>query len=621
MFEDAIGKNLRYNKDTELVVTGIIEDIPKNSSLQFDFLVSYQIESDNPTEWWQLSDATFLKTNSNNDISDIKPIAKKMWREHITDEQYSINFIPIQDLRYKVKFDFFNAEHGNIQKLYTFVLVATLIMVLACLSYINLISAYASKRTNDVVIRKINGASSRTLLGYFLSESIILSLIAWLLAIVLSRSLLHQFQQLLDIEIDMINLKISFLGGLFVSVIMVGIISGLYPAIISSATLPLNISLTSSANFKFRHKLQNAFVLSQFILSISLTIICLVIIRQSNYMSQFDAGYNKNDIIEISLDSEHDRHFRAIRHELIANPEIDHISFAGASPVNLPPIFTTENWEWYGMSADTHNSFYRMNVDYAYRDVFQIPLLEGKFFSSTENHKNSIVINHTLRKLLGFEDPIGQVMKRGENEYEIIGVVKDFHFQHLANDIQPLLFMYSDNKNKMFVKTNENMKGALGLLKNHKEINGELSLTYSLVADIYDELYDSERKISVAIAAFTILSIILSSIGLIGQITFNTQLKIREIAIRKVHGAKVGEITYLLNSNLMRWFALATAISCVLAYVAMKIWLSNFTFRVDLDWWLFAVGVAIIFILTLFTVSWQTWKAAIQKPIDALKHE
>lgn len=619
--EDAIGKSLRYKNDIELVVRGIMKDVPENSSLQFNFLIPYSIESDNPTQWWQLSDATFLKTKSNAGFTTIKPLAEKIWREHLTDDQYNINFIPMKDLRYKAKFPFFNAEHGNIQKLYTFIIVAGLIILLACLNYINLIAAYSSRRTNDVMIRKINGASTRILLGYYLSESIILSIISWILAVFMSVSMISIFQQVLDVEIEMFYLNISIMAGLFVSVLVVGVISGLYPAIISSTVMPKKIGLTSSASFKFQHKLKNTFVLAQFTLSISLTIACLVIIRQSNFLSRFDVGYNKNDIIEIMMDRDNGKDFRAVRHELISNPEIEHISFAGASPVNLPQIFTSENWKWNGMNADTHNSFYRLNVDHAYLDVFQIPLLKGRFFSELEKPDKSIVINQKLQELLGFHNPIGQVLRKGENEYEIIGVVKDFHFQHLANDIQPFLFMYHKTKSRMLIKTNGDLQGALALVKAHHELKGDFSLIPSFIADKYDELYASEHKISIAIVAFTIVSIILSCIGLIGLISFNTEIKTKEIAIRKAHGAKVSEITLLLNTSMIKWFAIAFAISCAISYSAMNKWLSNFTFRIDLPWWIFALGAMIILVTTLFTISWQTWKAAIKKPIDALKHE
>lgn len=620
-YQEAMGKSITYKDQHELVVKGIFKNIPKNSSLQFDFLVPYQIESDNPDEWWQLSDATFIKTNSSAEIQNIKSTAEKIWREHITDDQYNINFKPIQDLRYKADFDFFETDHGNIQKLYTFIAVAVLILLLSCLNYINLNSSYATKRINEVIVRKVNGASNRMMIGHFISESVIISFISWGLAILLSWSILPFLQQILDVEIDMQYFYLSFSIGFFFTILVIGIFSGLYPAIISSSVLPYHKNLFSLKSFSAQQRIKNVFLISQFVLSISLAIACIVIIRQNNFMNQFEVGYQKDNIIEIGLYNENVEISHTGLKALAENPEIEHISFAGASPVNLSPIFTTENWNWEGLSDGIHTSFYRINVDEDYLKVFRIHLVKGRFFSGAENDQSSIVINEKLQKVLGFADPIGKVLKKEDTQYEIIGVVKDFHFQHLSNDIQPLLFMYSNEKKRMYVSTKGDVNESLAIIKNHYKKFSNSPPLYHFISDRYSDMYASEHKISKGIVIFTLLTIVLSSIGLFGMIIFKTEMKTKEIAIRKVHGAKISNITFLLNKEILKWFVIAFLISSIVTWLIMKKWLENYAFRTDLDWWVFLLGALFILALTLLTVSFQTWKAAKKNPVDTLKYE
>lgn len=619
--QEAMGKNIIYKDQYELVVKGILKNIPKNSSLQFDFLVPYQIESDNPDEWWQLSDATFIKTNSGSGIQNIKSTAEKIWRDHITDDQYNINFIPIKDLRYKADFEFFEADHGNLQKLYTFISIAVLILLLSCLNYINLNASYVTKRFNEVMVRRVNGASTRSMIGRFISESVIVSIISWGIAVLLSWSLLPFFQQILGVEIDFRYFYLSFSAGFFFTVLFVGFISGLYPAIISSSVFFYHKNLSSIKSISAQQKFKNAFLISQFVLSISLAIACIVIIRQNNFINQFEVGYQKDNIIEIGLHNENVDVSHTDWKTLTEYPEIESVSFAGASPVNLSPIFTTENWHWEGSGDGTHTSFYRINVDEDYLKVFRIPLVKGRFFNGSENEIRSVVINEKLQKVLDFIDPVGKVIRREDNQYEIIGVVKDFYFQHLSNDIQPLLLIYNTKKNGMFIGTNGDINESLGIVKDYHTKKSNSPLVYHFTSDRYIEMYAPEHKISRGIVAFTLLTIFLSSIGLFGMILFKTEMKTKEIAIRKVHGAKISNITLLLNKGILKWFAIAFLISSLVTWFIMKKWLENYEVRIDLNWWIFILGAFFILVITLLTVSFQTWKAAIKNPVDTLKYE
>ncbi|MDD4031716.1 MAG: ABC transporter permease, partial [Bacteroidales bacterium] len=618
--EMATGKVVMYRKEKALTVKGVIKDIPENSSLKFDFIVPYQIEMGNNLAWWPVSDATFIKIDANTDIAKTKQMASAIWRENVAEKQYGINFIPITKLRYGADFDVFNAQHGNYLKLYSFIGIALLILILASLNYTNLVSAYSMKRVGEVGIRKVNGASSGNILKYFLAESVIHSMIASSLAIVLSMVFIRLFQMILDVNLASKYLIISYISGTIGSLIIVGIILGLYPAFITSSfsIFPKNLRNNSSPH---QNKLRNAFVLSQFVLSITLTIVCLVIIIQTNYLNKFDVGYDSHNVVRIYMPPQGIKDFETIKNDLLSNPNIEQVSFAGASPVNLSSFFAAKNWEWEGLKKGASTSIYRLMVDHTYLDVFQIPLLKGRAFSASKTDKDKVIINEKLAGLLGFNDPVGKIVRQGGNNFEIIGVVKNFHFQSLSNNIQPLLFMYSDKENRMFVKISHNTTQSLDAIKKQFAQFYDQPFSYNFVDDDLKELYINESKISLGMLVFTILAIILSCIGLIGLVTFNIESKTKEVGVRKVCGAKITEIIVLLNENIIKWFLVGFLVSCILSWFLMSKWLENFAFRITLSWWIFISGAFMVLMITALTVSWQTWKAASTNPVDSLKYE
>ena len=618
--ETATGKVIKYSKEKALTVRGIIKDIPENSSLKFEFIVPYQIELRDNLTWWPVSDATFIKIGASTDIAQIKNLADAIWRENITDRQYSVNFIPITKLRYGADFEVFNAKHGNYLKLYSFIGIALLILILASLNFINLVSAYSIKRASEVGIRKVHGASSGNILKYFLAESVIHTVIASTLAILLSSVFISLFQMILDIKVDSKYLILCYILGTIGSFLIIGIISGLYPALMTSSFSPFSKTskITYSSN---QHKLRNAFILSQFILSITLTMTSIIINRQINYLNKFDLGYNPKQIAAMYLPPKGANNFQAIKNNLLSNPDIKQVSFSGASPVNLSSFFLTKNWEWEGLKEGSSTSIYRLKVDHSYLDVFQIPLLKGRGFSASKTDKDKVIINEKLAVLLGFNDPIGKILRQGENNFEIIGVVKNFHFQSLANNIQPLLFMYSEKENRMFVKTGDNTAQGIDAIKRQFSQFFDQPFSYNFVEDNLKELYINENKISLGIVVFTILAIILSCIGLIGLITFITESKTKEIGIRKVSGAKISEIVILLNQNILKWFFAGSLVSLILSWILMTKWLENFAFRITLSWWIFIFSAFLILMITMFTISWQTLKAAKTNPVDSLKYE
>jgi putative ABC transport system permease protein len=616
-----MGQSITFRDSTELMVNGIIRNIPENSSLKFEYIIPYRLLTPKPTKWWQLSDATLIKIRQGSDIKEILPDAQNIFRNKITDEQYNLNLIPITELRYGAKFSFFNAEHANRQQLFLFISIAGLIFILACLNYVNLISAHTLKRRKEVGIRKASGASVRIIRKFFMTESIILSFAAWFFAFLLARFLMQFFQSIVNVNISSQYLYASTIAGFFLSVIVVGIIFGFQPAIMISSFNPFSSGKASKSNPLIQGKLQNAFVLFQFILSISLIIACFVVINQTKFMKDIEVGYDMDSIIQFDLPRKTIEDFNAFSNDLIADPNVEHVSFAVKSPVNLGPLNKMNNWDWKGLEQGKLTTIYGLNVDHNFLDVFQIPLIKGRFFTSTGSDIDKAVINEKLSNLMGFEDPIGRRMTRGKKQYEIIGIIKNFHFQHPSNDINPFLFVNSSVKRQMFVKTNNNTQKIIDKVNNELARISDEPFLYSYISDQYDDLYAYENKLVKLIITFTLLTIFLACIGLIGLVTYNTETRTKEIGIRKVQGAKIGQVMLLLNQSIIKRLIIGSFISSLISWIAMNKWLESFHNRITIDWWIYILSICIVTVITILCVSWQTWKASLQNPASTLKYE
>jgi len=617
----AVGQELLYKDDRVLIVKGVFKNVPRNSSLQFDFLIPYEIEYGISEEWWQLSDATFMKVSPSADMEKVTNLMENLWREKITDDQFNIGIIPIADLRYGADFEFFNAEHGHgsRKKLYMFMGVALLILILACLNYMNLISAYAIKRENETWLRKVHGASAGNITNYLMIESVMLSFVAWGLATLLSLFGLRVFEKLMGIVISPSYFYVCIAFGLIIAIIIVGLASGFYPALRAGSGVLVHTDEAKKPNFMFQRNLRNAFVMSQFVLSIALSISSLIIIRQAGYMMKFETGYAKQDIVEFILPVKGDTVTYELNNWLNANPNVEAYSFGGASPVRLTMLNTMEKWEWEGLQEGAHTSFYRIFADEQYLNVFQIPLVEGRFFSSLGTDQDRIVINERLAGILGLEDPVGQILRQGEKEYEIIGVVRDFNFQHLSSEIRPLVFTYSGSSRHLFVKIRSDASGTVGQMQEHISDLYDKPAKYSFVLEEFDQLYQGEQQIISAILFFTILSILLSSLGLIGVVSHGNQARTKEIAVRKVFGAETGEMMITLNMNILRIFLPSLFLGGLLAWLVMRQWLMDYVYRRGFEGWVFLLGAFIILTVALLSVSLQTWRAANKSPAAALK--
>jgi len=620
---DPIGRELIYKDDQVRIVKGIFKNCPDNSSLQFDFLISYEAEYGIATQWFQLSDATFIKLLPSADPDVVHSMMRNIWREKVPYEQYDIGMISITDLRYGADFEFFNAEHGHgdRNKLFMFMGVAVLILILACLNYLILASANAIKREKDIWIRKIHGASAGAISSYFIFESVLLSILAWGAASLIAILGIRLFEDLIGIYISPAYFYTSIGLGLVASILIVGVATGFYPAVQAGSQLLVRSKARSRTGAMLQRNLRQLFVGSQFILSIALTISGLVIFRQADFMKRFDSGYSTANIAEFILPANHDTIYHATRDWLEGHPAVQGYSFANASPVNLTVLNTEQGYRWEGQDEPAHTSIFRIHVDEGYLHVFDIPLIKGRFFSPMDENQNRIVINETLAQMMGLDEPLGHNIRRGSETFEIIGVVRDFNFQHLSNEIRAFFFTCNRSQGHLFVRFQTNAENATGAVQEKLSGMSDNPVKTSFVSETRNRLYVGESQILAAILFFTVLCILLSSLGLVGMVSHSASEKTREIAVRKVFGAESRDLMIFQNLYILRMFLPGTLIGSALAWFIMKRWLENYAFRNRIEAWVFLLGPAIILFFTLLSVSFQTWKACRQPPSVTLKYQ
>lgn len=619
---DPINQELIYQEDQVLEVKGVFKNCPMNSSLQFDFLISYETEFPGTTGWHQLSDATFIRLKSSADPDLVLPLMKKIWRENLPYEEYDLGMISIADLRYGADFEFFNAEHGHgdRNKLYLFIGVAALILILACLNYLILSSANAMKREKEIWIRKVHGASPGAISSTFIYESVLLSIMAWVIAALISILGIRAFEHLIGIVISPTYFYTCIFIGLFLSILIVGVSTGFYPAVQAGTQVLVSSEGGGRTGIRLQRHLRQTFVGSQFMLSIALTISGLVVFRQAGFMKHFDSGYATGNIVEFSLPAKSDSIQGVVKDWIKERPEVTSFSFANQSPVHLTVLNTRQDYRWEGLEGTAHTSIFQIYTDEQYIQVFEIPLMKGRFFLPSDDGMGRIVINETLAAMMGQADPLGQVIRRGDQAYEVIGVVRDFNFQHLSNEIRPLLMMYRSPARNLYVRFRPEGDQVVEMIQEKKSSMSGSPVRFSYISDMRDNLYTGESQILAAIMFFTVLCIMLSGLGLVGLVSHNAAERRREIAIRKVYGATSGNLMISQHLRMFSMFLPGAFFGSILAWGIMSRWMENYAYRNGIEAWVFVAGPGIILGFAMLSISYQTWKASRQSPAISLEY-
>jgi putative ABC transport system permease protein len=636
--EDPIGKVVAGLRGFNFKVTGVCEEIPENSHLQFDFVMSfktmYSTRNDIDTEWGILNYYNYVLLKENVQYKEFeKKLTLLVDKYHEPEQSLRYYFLqPIEDVHLNPQILSRITNSGDIKYIYLFTTIAFLILVIASVNYVNLATSRASLRSKEVGIRKTAGAKRSELIKQFIGESIILTVAALMISLGIIWFIHPEYCNFINLSIPLDNLFNPVdLAGLFVLILLVGFISGCYPSFLLSSFKPTNILRAGSKMSKPQNRfgLRNVLVVFQFLVSVILIFGAMVISKQLNFIKNKDIGYKRENIVTIQLwNTDNENKFETIKQELVK-----YSSILGAAISDRAPLRASENnrvqvesetgGEMVNLAQTSH--FY---VDFDFIDVYNIEIKEGRNFSTdfSTDYSQAVIVNETLVNRLGLENPIGKrIIASNIGEAKIIGVVKDFHFASFTYKIGPSVFVYRPRwaLRVMSVKiVDSDIQKTLSYIKStfQSHIN-DFVFNYQFVEDGYNKIYSSEDRMGSLISVFSTIAILIAVIGLFGLISFIVVQKTREIGIRKVLGASQSNIIFLVSREFIVLVVVANIISLPACYYLMSKWLSNFVYRTDITVWTVLVSFLAAFLIAALTVFYQVMKAANTNPVDAIKYE
>ncbi|MEN8120990.1 MAG: ABC transporter permease [Bacteroidota bacterium] len=627
-----VGNTVKVDGEEEYVVTAVLEDIPTNSDMQFEFLLPYKIISEQLNNWDYKVLQIYVQLNKGIDYSDVNIQIADVINQFKPDWNNRLYITPLTACHLH------NLQGGGrIQYVYILSIVAFLILIIAIFNIVNLTMAMSDKRIKEIGIKRIFGSSKKFLVIQFLYEAQIRAMGALGFALILTELLLPSVNNLLNVNLNL-NYNLFTILILLGFAVLTGLISGIYPASFLSSLRPIDLIKKTIRPFSSSNKnnfspntqklsLRSGLVIFQFALTIVLIVGIIVITQQVQFMKQKNLGFNKEDVLIVHMQDQLLSKYEAAKNKLLQLPEISNIA-TSRSPLTSWQMSDMPVWD--GKQTDNIFDMGINSVDFDFDETIGIEVIEGRFLSKeySKDATDGFVINEAAVKAMELKNPVGTKMSifdgtPYERKGEIIGVIRNMHTQSLHAEIKPFVYMYSPTGSYMFIKINSSTNSTIKqTIKNKiEQIAPNDPIELRFLEEDLNKLYSSEETTEKLIGYSSLIAIIISCLGLFGLSFYGLQKRIKEIGIRKVNGAKVSEILIMLNKDFVKWVAIAFVIATPIAYYAMNKWLENFAYKTELSWWIFVLAGLIALLIALSTVSWQTFLAARRNPVEALKYE
>lgn len=622
--EDALGKVVWVSDGITCKVSGVLENLPRNSSLKFDFLLSYPFHRQNQDVWdWRDIHESFVLLQEGSSHTDVSEKISQAYNQKNPGKTKEFLYLqPMSDVHLRAP-----GGGGLITYITIFSFMAGIILLIACINFMNLSTACSEKRLKEIGIKKVVGSSRAQLIRQFLSEYMFMSFLSLFLALLLVQLLLPSVGTLIG---QPLNLRISwqillyFVGIAFIT----GIISGAFPALILSSFRPVSI-LRGRLPMFGTAALRRILVVTQFSLSILFIISALVIARQMEFIRNKDLGFGKDQVVHVPVKGYLKKWIRTIKNQLLENPSITGIT---ASSNNLVVWDSSMRLRWETAEAQNDCIVGCAWVDHDFIKTLEIGLADGRFYSREfpSDTRNAYVLNEAAVQALGMTDPIGQTVIRAAgtpwaDPGMVIGVVKDFHTQSLHERIKPfvLILSTSSGMNHMWLRIHsQDISGILGEVEaSIREIIPNYPVTFQFLDEMVDRLYQYEQITKNIIRYIMVIAIVISCLGLLGLASFSVELRTKEIGIRKTLGASVPAIALFFLKDFIRWVILANLFAWPLAWYVLQRWLQRFAYRTDMGWHLFVLAGFLALLTAVATVCAHSIKAARADPVESLRYE
>jgi len=631
---DPMGKVLHVDKDLALKVTGIAKDVPSNSHLQFDLV--YPLIRNYDREWFKVwinnSMYTYVELADGVDKNKLEKQLVTFIDKHLAEDKlkygfsFNLNLTPLKDVYFQEYTPFDEATHGERKTVYIFLSIAALILAIACINFMNLSTVRAVERSKEVGIRKVMGALRSNLIYQFIGESILLTLISCILALALVRLTLPAYNHLLGYELSVPWTKGVLYAFLLGVIILVGFLAGSYPAVVLSSFSPIQSLKGKLKLGKGGSIFRQTLVVIQFSISVLLIMGTVIIMKQMQFVKQKALGYDQEQTVSILIDNDDFyNHMRNFKNQLQAQTAISSVSMMSGEPGGFFDAFLID--------VEGHSEKLRMRsefADFEFVKTLGLKIIAGRDFSSQfpTDTIGAALINRMAAVKMGLtpESAIGKwVMNpvRDKEKRRIIGVVEDFNFTSLRENIEPLIISPSEDRRIALVKIKAgHFKEGLELIKKQYAVDApQYPLDFGFLDQKFAELYRKDIKQQTLLSVFSGLAIFIACLGLFGLTSFTTTKRFKEIGIRKVLGSSAQNIVLLLSRDLLKPVFIATLLALPIGYYVMSKWLANFAYRTPVSWWIFALAALITLAIALITVCANAVKAAVANPVKSLKTE
>ena len=650
--DSAFGKILKINDQAYFTVNGVVENVPANSHFTFDFLISYvsmkqidRMENNGElSDYYTWNDFGHYNYLVLRDPRNAKTVEKKLneWmlvqnfipfdentKQSIRDGEFHFELQPMTSIHLHSNILWELGANGNIQYVYIFLTAALLILIIACINFMNLSTARSLKRAKEVGIRKTVGVQRHQLIIQFLVESLVLTFLASAIALIMADFLMPLFNNFTGKKLSLqvlLNLKNIWI--LFGSILIIGIFSGSYPAFYLSSFIPYEVLKGKSIRGSSQAGMRKALVIFQFAISVFLIICTLFIYRQITYLRNRNLGFNQEQVVVVNMkDDEIRDKFDVIRSTLLTNPDILKVAAASSIPGGQ---FNQNSIQYEG--SDEERNVMETFVTSDYFDLLKIPTKEGRVFSDEFRGDTTatFVINEAAARLFDWDTPVDKTITYYGDIYtnargKVIGVVRDFNIHSLQQPVEPLIILLGRKPYFTYMMIRiapDQIPATLSFIeKTWKQYDTRHVYTWSFLDELFDSQYQGEKRMGTIFWIFALLAIVIASLGLFGLSNFMIEQRTKEIGIRKVHGAGIASILLLLFRQFASWVLLASLIAIPLGYFFVRDWLQNFAYRTPIGLLVFILALAIAIAVTLFTISYQAWQTARMDPVESLKYE
>jgi len=639
--DNAIGK-LFFLEDQEqpFRVTGIIDEVPRNSHFHFDIFASIEgLEEAKSDSWFNGDFFTYLLLKEGSDYKALeakfpyvikKYLGSKMleqmgvpYEEFTKENKIGFRIFPLTDIHLHADNAAYSQleQGGDIKYVYIFSAIALFMLLIACINFMNLSTATAVKRAKEVGIRKVLGSNKTQLRYQFLSESFIATAIAVVLATILVFISLPFYNQLSDKELQLDFLwQPVILVSLLLLTFLISLLAGGYPAFFLASFKPISALKNKFLGGNKDKGVRSGLVVFQFVVSAGLILATLVVNQQMQYIQNKDVGYERDQLLVIREASLLGNNQEVFKNELLKNPKVASISQSAFAPAGLSDNNQT-------MISKNGKFVRRMpvyNIDENYIPTMGMQLVAGRNFSKEFGaDSTNVIINETAVQVLGLgENPLGSIVTTGGGPRTVVGIIKDFHFKSLHQPIDPLFMIYGSYGGLIIKAKSTDMSGLItdaNALWNG--FNTDETFGYTLLDESYRQTYATEQKMGTLLNIFALLTILVACLGLFGLVTFTAEQRFKEIGIRKVLGSSVPEIMTMLSKDFLKLVFISFFIAFPLGYYLMDKWLQGFAYRIDIQWWLFVLAAIVTTAIAFGTIGWKSFKAATMNPVKALKDE